>query len=153
MEICFTHRSLFQKQNEAKVCNFGDGVLFCAEVMHRGRGNVMLAFSHLGCCVSFLSEQLFARKAVWWPLFVWSSKRNSSTGYCNAATCYVINILHQVRMTNLMAFCDGLQHQWVKEEQLMSPTWTCAKHLALSHVIARSPKWRKMDLMDGALAG
>lgn len=48
MEICFTHQSLFQKQNEAKVCNFGDGVLFCAEVMHRGRGNVMLAFFSLG---------------------------------------------------------------------------------------------------------
>jgi len=31
-------------------------------------------------------------------------------------------------LTNLVAFYDGVQHQWIKEEQLMSSTWTCAKH-------------------------
>ena len=35
-------------------------------------------------------------------------------------------------LTNLLAFYDGVQHQWIKEEQLMSSAWTCAKHLTLS---------------------
>ena len=52
-------------------------------------------------------------------------------------------------LTNLVTFYDGV----TKEEQLMSSTWTHAKRLTLSHVIFSSPNWRKMDLMDGSLAG
>jgi len=56
-------------------------------------------------------------------------------------------------LTNLVAFYDGVQHQWIKEEQLMSSTWTCAKHLTLSCMTSWLPNWRKMDLMDRPLTG
>ena len=36
-----------------------------------------------------------------------------------------------------------LQHQWIKEEQLTSSTWTCAKYPTLSHMTSWLPNWRK----------
>ena len=40
--------------------------------------------------------------------------------------------------------------QWqIREEQLTSSTWTCAKHLILSHTTSLSLKWKDMDLMGG----
>ncbi|GAB0196973.1 triadin [Grus japonensis] len=33
----------------------------------------------------------------------------------------------------------------------MSSTWTCAKHLTLSHTTSLSLNWRDVDLMDGPL--
>jgi len=36
-----------------------------------------------------------------------------------------------------------LQRQLIKEEQLMSSTWTCAKHLTLSCMTSWLPNWRK----------
>ena len=41
-----------------------------------------------------------------------------------------------------------LQHQWIKEEQLMSYIWTCAKHLMLSCMTSWSPNCRK-NRFDG----
>ncbi|GAB0191025.1 triadin [Grus japonensis] len=35
----------------------------------------------------------------------------------------------------------------------MSSTWTCAKHLTLSHTTPLSLNWRDMDLIDGPLSG
>jgi len=35
----------------------------------------------------------------------------------------------------------------------MSSSWTCAKHLTVSHIIPLSLNWRYMDLMDGSLSG
>jgi len=56
-------------------------------------------------------------------------------------------------LTNLVALYDiDIQHQCIKEEQLMSSTWTCVKHLMLSHTTSWSPNWRKMDVMDGPLS-
>lgn len=46
-----------------------------------------------------------------------------------------------------------LQHWCVRQEQLMSSTWICAKHLTLSDMIALSLNLRDMDLMDGPLGG
>ncbi|GAB0177363.1 mitochondrial enolase superfamily member 1 [Grus japonensis] len=46
-------------------------------------------------------------------------------------------------LTNLVAFYE----LWW-EEQLMSSTWICAKHLTLSHTTSLSLNWRDMDLMD-----
>jgi len=45
-------------------------------------------------------------------------------------------------------FLMELQCQWIKEEQLMSPTWTCAKRLTLSCMTSLLPNWRKIDLMN-----
>ncbi|GAB0179362.1 mitochondrial enolase superfamily member 1 [Grus japonensis] len=56
-------------------------------------------------------------------------------------------------LTNLMASMMGLQRWWTREEQLTSSTWTCAKHLTLSHTRSLSLNWRDMDLMDGPLSG
>jgi len=50
-------------------------------------------------------------------------------------------------------FMMELQHQWIKEEQLTSSTWTCVKCLMLSCMTSWSPNWRKVDLMDGPFAG
>lgn len=40
-----------------------------------------------------------------------------------------------------------LQHWWVRKEHLMSSTWTCGKHLALSHKTALSLEWADRDLV------
>ena len=45
-------------------------------------------------------------------------------------------------------FMMELQHQWIKEEQLMSYIWTCAKHLMLSCMTSWSPNCRK-NRFDG----
>lgn len=50
------------------------------------------------------------------------------------------------------ACCDGVT-EFVEEEQLMSPTWICAKCSALSNAVSLSPNWREMDLTDGTLHG
>jgi len=47
----------------------------------------------------------------------------------------------------------GLLHWWIREEQLMSCTWTCAKHLTLSHMTSSSLNCRDMDLTDRPLCG
>lgn len=36
----------------------------------------------------------------------------------------------------------GLQHWWRRKERWMSPSWTSAKHLILSHSTSLSLKWR-----------
>ena len=38
-------------------------------------------------------------------------------------------------------------------QEMLSSSWTCAKHLTLSCMTSQSPNWRKMDLMDGPLTG
>ncbi|GAB0182781.1 mitochondrial enolase superfamily member 1 [Grus japonensis] len=52
-------------------------------------------------------------------------------------------------LTNLM----GLQRLWIREGQLTSSTWTCARHLTLSRMTSLSLNWRDMDLMDGPCGG
>jgi len=47
----------------------------------------------------------------------------------------------------------GLLLWWIREEQLMSSTWTYAKHLTLSRMTCLSLNWRDMDLTDGPLGG
>ena len=42
---------------------------------------------------------------------------------------------------------------WIKEEQLASSTWTCAKYLTLSCMTSLSLNWRDVDMMDGPLSG
>jgi len=56
-------------------------------------------------------------------------------------------------LTSLVAFYDGVIALVVKGEQLTSTTWTCAKCLTLTHVTSRLPNRRKINLMDGPLAG
>lgn len=50
------------------------------------------------------------------------------------------------------ACCDGVT-EFVEEEQLVSPTWTCAKCSAQSNAVSLSPTWREMDLTAGTLCG
>lgn len=50
------------------------------------------------------------------------------------------------------ACCDGVT-EFVEEEQLMSPAWTCAKCSALFNTVSLSLSWREMDLTDEALRG
>lgn len=45
--------------------------------------------------------------------------------------------------------CDGVA-EFVEEEQLMSPIWTCAKCSALSSALSLPLNWREMDFTDGA---
>ena len=42
----------------------------------------------------------------------------------------------------------GLQHWWIREEQLMSSVWTWAKHLTLFCTTSLSLNWRDMDSVD-----
>ncbi|GAB0186117.1 hypothetical protein GRJ2_001077000 [Grus japonensis] len=56
-------------------------------------------------------------------------------------------------LTNLVAFYAELQCWWIREEQLTSSIWTCAKHLTLSCTTSLSLNWRYMDLMGGPLSG
>ncbi|GAB0179079.1 mitochondrial enolase superfamily member 1 [Grus japonensis] len=57
-------------------------------------------------------------------------------------------------LTNLVAFYDGVTAQWwIREGQLTSSAWTCARHLTLSRMTSLSLNWRDMDLMDGPLGG
>ncbi|GAB0204760.1 mitochondrial enolase superfamily member 1 [Grus japonensis] len=56
-------------------------------------------------------------------------------------------------LTNWVAFWMGLQCQWIREGQLTSSTWTCARHLTLSHTTSLCLNWKDMDSMDGPLGG
>lgn len=39
------------------------------------------------------------------------------------------------------------QHQWIREVQVTSSSWTCAKHSTWSQVTSWSPSWKDTDLM------
>lgn len=94
-EVCFVSSEPVSKAECSQSIYFVDSVPFCDEAMCRGSGNFMFAFCHfsvVGCCVSFLSKQLFAWKAViQFSLFEWLSKTNGSTGYCSTVVCCVVN--------------------------------------------------------------
>jgi len=55
--------------------------------------------------------------------------------------------------TNLVAFYDKVTALVTREGQMMSSTWTCAKHLTLSFTTSLSLNWTQKDLMDGPLSG
>jgi len=44
----------------------------------------------------------------------------------------------------------GLQRWWTEDGELTSSTWTCARHLTLSHMLSLSLNWKDMDLTDGS---
>ncbi|GAB0179302.1 mitochondrial enolase superfamily member 1 [Grus japonensis] len=56
-------------------------------------------------------------------------------------------------LANLVTFYDEVTSFWIKAEQLMPSTWTCAKHLTLSRTTSLSLNWRDVDLMGGPLGG
>jgi len=40
-----------------------------------------------------------------------------------------------------------------EKQQLVSSTWTCEKHLTLSHTTSLFLNWRDVDLTDGPVSG
>lgn len=75
-------------------------------------------------------------------LETWETKREFVTANTASARA---NRAWQIWWLSIM----GLQHQWIREEQLMSPSWTCEKRFMLSCMTSLSLKWRDMDLSDG----
>ena len=55
-------------------------------------------------------------------------------------------------LTNLVSSYNGLT-ALTEQGRVMSPTWTRAELLTLSHITSLFPKWRHMDLMVGTLGG
>lgn len=56
-------------------------------------------------------------------------------------------------LTNVKVFCGRFTVVVDEEEQLMSSSSTCAKHLSLLPMTSSSLKWRGINLMGGAVSG
>lgn len=60
---------------------------------------------------------------------------------------------NELCLKNLVGIYKGAAAWWMREEQLMPSTCTCAKHLTLSSVTSSSLSWRDMELAGGPLGG
>ena len=74
----------------------------------------------------------------------WYDCCNKKLGYCSSP---IAGILKNLSMTY------GLYCWWIREEQVMSSTWTRAKHLTVSCATSLPLTWRDMDLTGGPLGG